>query len=408
MVSKEYFLLFKTADAEKRAWKNLDHNRREAIFPIVELSRGRKIRGKGKDKAGNNLTAERLIGEKDIYAFDKNFTSAFDLMSKCKNFFVDLTREPSLSCYEIEQLSDSSNGYQNWVQFVLDRKANYSSILPTLVVNPSEEEAVEEYLDNLSSQFIKFSKKFNAIAYRASILEDEDFLYDLHALKNKIEQFQRDGGEFYLFLDHEYIRPNNGDAHYQRTSQIISSILDEFPSLKIVILATSFPKSVTDIGDENHDIFRVEEMYLYKKIKKNYDEVIYGDYGSINPIRNDEVVMARGWRPRIDFTSSVGELAVYYFREKRDVIGQSTVNVRGQSKKKNIYAPYSKHYSSVANKVIGFKFGYQDLKSSWGNDGIKAASMGRVPSNSPSYWISVRMEIHIIQILKCLGLDPLD
>lgn len=406
-MSDEYFLLFKTADAEKRAWKNLDKVRKKAIFPIVELSRGRKLRGRGKDAAGNNLTAEKLIKEKNIYGFEKNCNSAFELMSDCENYFIDLTREPSLSCYEIEQLSDSDNGYQRWVQFVVSAKIDHPRILPTLIVNPSENENEEEYLDNLSSQFRTFSENFDAIAYRASLLEDEEFLYDLFALKSKIEKFQKHGGVFYVFLDHEFIRPSNGDAHSERTSGIISSILNELPSVKIVILATSFPKYVTDIGKEDHDVFRVEEMYLYEKIKESHEEILYGDYGSINPIRNDEVIMTSGWRPRIDFVSCDEELFVYYFREKRDVVGQTSVKIQGVLKKKNIHAPYSDHYTSVAKKVIGFKPYYEDLKPSWGNEEIKSASKGSVPSNSPSHWISVRMEIHIVQVLKYLGLDLL-
>ena len=51
-LDENYFLLFKTADAEKRAWRNLSSKRRSAITPIVELSRGKKRRNAGKDKAG--------------------------------------------------------------------------------------------------------------------------------------------------------------------------------------------------------------------------------------------------------------------------------------------------------------------------------------------------------------------
>jgi hypothetical protein len=74
---------------------------------------------------------------------------------------------------------------------------------------------------------------------------------------------------------------------------------------------------------------------------------------------------------------------------------------------KNIYAPYSKHYASVARDVVNFAPYYENLIPSWGNKNIVAASHDKVPSNSPSHWISVRMEIHIVQVLKKLSLDPL-
>jgi Beta protein len=381
--------------------------RRSAIFPVLELSRGKKIRGAGKNAEGKSLPAEQLLNLPGIYGFEKNYSSAFELMGDCDQFFVDLTREPSLSCYEIEQLGLSLNGYERWTDFVFSAKGDHSGVLPTLIVNPAEEEDETQYVSNLTAQFRTFAEAFDAIAYRASVLEDEGFMYDIAALKPEIETFQSNGGRFYVFLDHEYIRPSNGLVHAKRTSQIIDAILNEIPELEIVVFATSFPKSVTDVGDEEHDIFRVEEMFLFEEISKYHKTVLYGDYGSINPIRNDELIITQGWRPRIDFVSRREGLWVYYFREKRDIIGQEEVVAKGKRKNKNIYAPYSTHYASVARDVVGFSPYYEDLKPSWGNENIVAASGNQVPSNSPSHWISVRMEIHMVQVLKKLSLDAL-
>lgn len=406
-MSEQYFLLLKTADAEKRAWRNLDDKRKSATFPMLELTRGRRIRGAGKGADGKSLPPAQLIATPGVFNFDANQKSAFELMSSCDKFFVDLTREPSLSCFEVEQLSKSDNGYQAWTNFVTSKLDEHPNVLPTMIVNPSEGESEEQYRSNISRQFLEFSSSFDEIAYRVSVLEDEDFLYDLIALKPAIEKLLSAGGMFYVILDHEFIRPGNGHVHAKRTSQIMSSIVAELPETTIVSLATSFPKSVTDIGDEERGTFRVEEMYLYEELSKIHQKVVYGDYGSINPIRNDEVIITSGWRPRIDYVSRYEGMSVYYFREKRAVIGQKTVIVRGEKKKKNILAPYSEHYASVARKIVGFAPYYEDLSPSWGNDEIKAASKNQVPSNSPSHWISVRMEVHIIQVLKHLGLDPL-
>lgn len=48
-MASDYFLLFKTAQAEFRAWDVLSSNAKEHVFPIVELTRGRKIPKSGKD-----------------------------------------------------------------------------------------------------------------------------------------------------------------------------------------------------------------------------------------------------------------------------------------------------------------------------------------------------------------------
>ena len=399
MVSENYFLLFKTADAEKRAWRNLVDPRKRALFPIVELTRGKKRPKVGKDKDGNTLPAEELRGTPGIYGFESNWRSTLELMKPCNELFVDLTREPSLSCFETDQLSKSDNGYAAWVSYLATLSATWENVLPTLIVNPSDDEDEATYKQNIENQFDTLAANYKKIAYRVSILEDAEFVYDLDLLKDRINDFAASKGQFFIVLDHEYIRPRNGQVHSKRTSSIISSILSIVSEVEIVCLATSFPKSVTDIGDEEFDTFPVEESYLYEMVKKDHPRVQYGDYGSINPIRNDEIIITQGWRPRIDYVSNHDGLSVYYFREKRRVLGKDPKT------NKNILAPYSRHYTSVAQKVKNRSPYYQMLTASWGCGEIEAAAAGNVPSNSPSHWISVRMEIHIIRLLQHLGLD---
>ncbi|GAA6176244.1 beta family protein [Sulfitobacter pacificus] len=398
-MSENYFLLFKTADAEKRAWRNLASERKEALFPIVELTRGKKKPKVGKDKDGKQLPADQLRALAGIYGFESNYRSTMELMSPCSELFVDITREPSLSCYETDQLGRSDAGYSAWVDFVVGLHGTWENVLPTLIINPSEDEDEATYVKNVEDQFDAFAAKFTKMAYRVSILEDPDFIYDIALLKERIQAFTDEGGTFFVVLDHEYIRPRNGHIHSKRTSAIITSLVGVTDNVKIVCLATSFPKSVTDIGEEDFDSFPVEEAYLYDMVKKDHPHIQYGDYGSINPIRNDEIIITQGWRPRIDYVSSYEGLSVYYYREKRLVLGKNPAT------NKNILAPYPRHYTSVASKVRNRFPYYQVLNHSWGCQEIEDAANGSVPSNSPSHWISVRMEIHIIRILQHLGLD---
>ena len=41
-------------------------------------------------------------------------------------------------------------------------------------------------------------------------------------------------------------------------------------------------------------------IQIHKIVTNKIPNVIYGDYASINPTRNDTITMARGWIPRID------------------------------------------------------------------------------------------------------------
>lgn len=327
-------------------------------------------------------------------------------MKGCERFFLDLTREPSLSCAEIEELGASANGYRRWTDFVVSRKGEGLKICPTLLVNPTANDDEASYVADLKAQFAAFRSEFNEIAYRVSVVEDEQFLFDLISLKSEIASLRLAGGRFFVVLDHEFVRPGNGSVHAKRTTQIIQSIYQQIGDVDVIVLATSFPKSVTEVGGEDHDRFRVEEMFIFDEVRKTHPNVRYGDYGSINPTRNDEIIIANGWRPRIDFVSRHNGLSTYYFRERRKVVGTETVIVQGEAKTKNVLAPYSIHYRSVANSVIGFVPYYEKLVSSWGHGEILSAAAGKVPSNSPSYWISVRMEIHIVQILKHFQIDP--
>ena len=160
---------------------------------------------------------------------------------------------------------------------------------------------------------------------------------------------------------------------------------------ELVILSTSFPKFVTDLGDEEEDSFPLEEVFLHEEIAKNKGArtvIHYGDYGSINPIRNDQIIMRSGWRPRIDFPTSEGR--IFYYREKREKDDEGVTN------------SYASHYASVANNVVNDP-SFEKLQDCWGVTQIESAAAGHPPGVSPSFWISVRMEIHMRQQVNRLN-----
>ncbi|MFC4346984.1 hypothetical protein ACFO5Q_03920 [Kordiimonas lipolytica] len=388
-----YFLLFKTAQAEFRAWDNLNDDLKPEILPIIEITRGRKIPRSGKD-----IHESQWPHTPGIYDFEGNWAKVRHYFKECNTVVLDLTREEELSCHELDQLTASHNGYEAWVQFVRNEQENFHNLLPTLIINPAEGETDEEYKANILSQLASHMETFDGVAYRASILIDPDFFYDLLVLKDMINSYLEAGKRFYIELDHEFIRPGTGIVHAARTSELISRIREIIPKAEIVILSTSFPRSVEDIGEAEHDSFSQEEVLLFDNIfklqqKNNPDEAIhYGDYGSINPIRND-IIFATAWRPRIDFPTS--NRRTYYYREKRG---------KDEDGNKN---DYGLHYASVARKVK-HDSAYELLPNSWGVRQIELAArsnppLSHPPGKSPSFWISVRMEIHILQQLRRLS-----
>lgn len=76
---------------------------------------------------------------------------------------------------------------------------------------------------------------------------------------------------------------------------------------------------------------------------------------------------------------------IYYYRERK---GSRT---------------YSDTYTSVARKAVSDKKFPSSIKA-WGISQIQNCALGDAPSASPSFWISVRMNSHIIQQINRLDL----
>ncbi|MDB5589293.1 MAG: hypothetical protein JWP26_4263 [Devosia sp.] len=389
-MDSDYVLMLKTAQSELRAWKNLPKSVKDHILPVVELSRGRKA------SRDDDLDGPSLRNLPGAYAFRRSATNTFETLKDQGTIILDVTREDSLSCHELDALSDSTDGYQAWRDFVASSAKVVNSIIPTIIINPKDTDTPQQYSQDLFAQIDALFQSYPGVAYRASVLEDSDFLYDISLLRDRININIDNGKKFILIMDHEFIRPSTGTIHAVRTSGLVNRAFDLIPGANVVIMATSFPKSIEDIGNSEHDTFPIEERYLFEQVKNNTKsenyKVTYGDYGSINPQRND--MITTGWRPRIDFPTP--NRRTFYYREKRNMIGRDTIT------NKPIYDDYSSHYKSVANKVI-LDPQFAALPNSWGCDQIMLAANSIVPGKNPSFWISVRMEIHVQQMVRTLN-----
>lgn len=386
-MASDYYLLFKTAQAEFRAWNHAPTDIKDAILPIIELTRGRK-----NAKVGKEASDEQLRTLAGAYDFNKVVSSVVEAFSDCETAILDLTREDSLTSFEIESLAISDNGYAAWRAFTTGISTKFRALVPTLLINPSDEETPEQYKSNISGQLDWIMSDFSGAAYRVSVLLDTDFLFDLNWLSADVNRHIEQGKRFIVELDHEFIRPRTGILHAVRTSSLVDKILALIPKAEVVVLSTSFPKSIEELGDADHDTFPREEIFLYDQVRTTVaapDSVYYGDYGSINPIRND-IIASGGWRPRIDFPTASS--STFYYREKRDVLGRTPEG-------KAIYSDYGKHYARVAKKVRTDPM-FELISGSWGVEQIVAAAEVAVPSKSPSFWISVRMEIHLRQTVR--------
>ena len=175
---KKYNIIIKTGEAEIRAIEHLPIEATSNMFPIIELTRGRKIT--------RSNTAS--------YPFDKRLEKIKDVFEG-QDVCIDVTSDPALSSPETHALYNPKNGYENWVRFLLGLKAEnkFGNIVPTILWNFDD----PNFEDNIKVQITSLTKEFGMLAYRNPIEEDAGFYED-------IETFIKDMSLLFI-VDCEYV-----------------------------------------------------------------------------------------------------------------------------------------------------------------------------------------------------------
>lgn len=360
-MNKDYFLVVKTGQAEIRAIENSSRSSLEKLYPVIELTRGRK---------------KTLKDNTVIHPFDDRLNKLKEVL-KGMDVAIDVTSDSALSCAEVDEMYDYNNGYEKWVSFIKEIKAEkcFGTITPALMMNFDD----PAYEENLAAEITELSKHFDSLMYRDSI-EYESCYADIPVILHNLPKDHK----LIVLIDCGY----TPQAMEENVSQRLLKRIDNLKNRGVIddrcelaFCATSFPNNISEIGSMNYDEFRIAEVYMHEKVAAKYPDVHYGDYGSINPKRNDNIIMARGWIPRIDVPLFN---LVFYHRQRR------------------AGAPYPDTYEKVAREVLKDPKYPFDLKC-WGCSQIELCSTS-APAGSPNYWISVRMNIHIEQQLRRLKL----
>ena len=364
-----YYLILKTGESEMRALEHTDDTVMNHIVPIVELTRGRKQPSKEKDPIKRKSEIPR-------YPYDKR-VEKIESIFQGRTVIFDLTSDESLMSVETDVLYDPQNGYENWINFLKERRdsGKFSCVIPSLILSADDDD-----IDNsIITQTETLTREFDAIAYRNDIYDDNCY-EDIRLMSSHLN-----GKKLYFIIDCSYVVQAQIQNFIERVEARINNIKSIMSkNIEIIVSATSFPRNIAEIGDDREAEFQDSEVMLFEALKKKGILSVYSDYGSINPIRNDTIVMAHGWIPRIDVPK---EKSIFYYRERRPK----------QTK------DYSATYTKVANYVLSRPDFPHNLDGNWGIEQIKACASGLKPSSSPSFWISVRMNIHIAQQVKRLS-----
>lgn len=364
-MEKKYCVIAKTAQAELRAMSNLSREVLDKILPIVELTRGRKTTSKETKEV--------------TYPYFKLIEKIKEVYRGCDIAF-DVTSIESLSSPEIDELYVPGGGYSEWIKLLDDLRVEgyFKSIIPSVLLNYDD----EHFEDNVKSEVQQLNSRFDSIMYRYSIangggLEDLRF----------ISKCFPDEKELLVVVDCEYVPTSSISLMMTVCNDTIQSIKSSLGqrNYKVVLVSTTYPNNVAETNDEYADDIPLREIDLYNEVHKEHKEVIFGDYGTVNPQRNDSIIMANGWLPKIDVALPT---LVYYNRRRRP---------KGTT-------AYSSTYEQVARLATADSRFPLSLIDIWGIRQIVDCSMGSVPSSRPSFWISVRMNTHVCQQVLRLGL----
>ncbi len=368
-MKRPYYLLFKTGDAELRALAHCDFI--DDISPIIELTKSRRTI---KDHEGD---------------IEKRIASVANIFHK-RPVILDITTDEKQSNEQTHSLYSPENGYQNWTQYIKNilSKKLFKDVAPCLLVNATD----QNFNENLAKQVHALSDFCPAITYRSPITDDF-YKEDLIIVNNSVPQKY----QVNIIIDCMCIKGMSQTELRTKIETRINKIKSICTNmiLKIIILATSFPNSPSEYVENSatNGEFDVDEISLFNALNST-SNIYYGDYGSINPQRNDEIIMARGWIPRIDVTIKKGNgLAIYFERLRR-----KQKDNQGQA----FTMDYAYVYTSVARKIMQNPNYPSELKNNWGLEQIQYCAEGKAPGASPSFWISVRMSIFIHQQINRL------
>nr|WP_082212245.1 hypothetical protein [Endozoicomonas montiporae] len=181
-------------------------------------------------------------------------------------------------------------------------------------------------------------------------------------------------GQLIVFLDANFIRDISQDQVSDAIEESYRKIVSIKGVQKVVMLATSFPKSPAALGKDHEGEFDILEEKLYQNLSRKVD-IGYGDYASIN---TQQIEIKGGtFVPRIDICLE----------------------------DKFIYKRYRRHDGSyqrcAQNMVLDGR--YSPL-GTWADEEIKLATDGKHSGRSPSFWIAVRINYYVTKKVEMRSL----
>lgn len=332
----KYCPVVSTRDAEARGFSELSQFALDSILPVIELTRSRRSRNN--PDGDIQRSTDRLLGT-----------------LSGRRFVADVSALPSQANAQTSELLDASDGFRNWTSFLSAQLP--SEAVPVAHLDDPFNEA------NFLKQLQDIPARFADIALRIPT----NYGY----VAQVVQAFAKAWRRCVVFLDASYISESSRPFVVAQMTNLLPFAAQLAPEI-CAPLSSSFPSSVLDpgYGQDASGFFPLAEVEVSEDLKgiaPGYGvQLVHGDYSMIHP--NDFAGTVTNWVPRIDVPL---DRHLLYHRERRPTGG----------------------YVQCARRVVSDPR-YVPI-TSWGVDQIQRAAAGAPDGRSPSFWISVRLNIHI-------------
>ena len=268
-------------------------------------------------------------------------------------FFADLNTYPDQQCEDWQKLASSDDNFAAWRDFA----GKIKNAVPIALIRDGAAERA------FIRQVLAIEADHGVVAVRSRRPAAE-----LPLLQAAIAAAE-DVNNVLIVLDLGYIRAAL-EAKEVEASRVINALRNIDPTIRIVLMSSSFPRALSAYGEESGRL-EILERDLHARLGGS-EVSIYGDHASIYP--DPFVASAARWVPRIDYAT----VEAWTFRRHRTDDGGFPKCAR----------------EHVASPDWDAEF----AETNWGAGTILQQSKAREPLpgfGSPAPWIAVRVNMHL-------------
>lgn len=325
----KYFPSLRSRQWEMRGYAQLLPEDKDRLAPMVVMA-----------------THGRLRSIQEVAAKVDDYTGG-------RAHIVDLELSPVYACEECSALANPASGFEAWRTFV-DARPN---VVPTALLPPNAPAR------DIVRQVILLEQTKGQVVLRSRSPSSD--LPTLLSILSAVDSINN----LLVVLDFGYVR-SRIKACLAEAASVINSLREVDDTVRVVVLGSSYPKSVAAYSDEGMAL-EIEERTLHSSL--GGDAVaIYGDYGSIHP-EPFEPMQSR-FVPRIDLALP----DAWIFRRVRSDQGG---------------------FTRCAELIVGLTdWDPRFAELNWGAGKIAAAANGDLTQmNAPAPWIAARVNMHLWQ-----------